>query len=62
MQRQLALHVAAGIAEKWWQQRLSDLDGGATRAPNLELQGESLGLPELVIPGNGDVSFTSLPC
>ena len=38
------LHVAAGIVEKWWRQYSSDFDGGATRAPGLELRGESLGL------------------
>uniref|UniRef100_M8C2X0 DUF7595 domain-containing protein n=1 Tax=Aegilops tauschii TaxID=37682 RepID=M8C2X0_AEGTA len=58
----LTSHVDAGIAKKWWRQCMSDFDGGATRAPILELRGESLGLSELVIPGNGDVLLTSLPC
>ena len=34
---------------------MSDFDGGASRAPGLELRGESLGQTREVIPGNGDV-------
>ena len=40
---------------------MSDINGGATRAPSLELQGESLGLIRVVIPGNED-GFTPLSC
>jgi hypothetical protein len=29
----IASHVATKMAEKWWQQHLSDFDGGFTRAP-----------------------------
>ena len=49
------LHIADGIEEKWWRQHISDFDSGATRAPGLELRGEILGQPRVVMPGNGDV-------
>lgn len=55
-------HVAAGIVEKWRRQHMSDFDDGAIRAPSLELWGESIGQTRVVIPGNGDVFLTSLPC
>ena len=48
-------HVATEIVEKWWRQHMTDFDGGATRAPCLELRGEILGQPRVVMPGNGDV-------
>ena len=34
---------------------MSDFDGGATRAPGLELRGEILGQLRVVMPGNCDV-------
>lgn len=39
--RRCTLHVE--IVKMWWQQHISDVDGGATRTPGLEFQGESLG-------------------
>ena len=53
----VASHVAAGIVEKWWRQHMSDFDGGATRAPGLELQGKILGQTRVVIPSNGNVFY-----
>ena len=50
----VAWHVAAGIVEKWRRQHMSDFDGGVTQAPGLELRGEILGQPRVVMPGNGD--------
>ena len=53
--------VAAGIAKKRWRQYIRDFEV-VLCAPSLELRGESLGQTRVVIPGNGDVFFTSLPC
>uniref|UniRef100_A0A452Z0F5 Uncharacterized protein n=1 Tax=Aegilops tauschii subsp. strangulata TaxID=200361 RepID=A0A452Z0F5_AEGTS len=36
--------VAARIAEKWWRRHMNDYNGGASRAPSIELRGESPGL------------------
>ena len=48
-------HVVARIVEKWWRQHMIDYDGGGPQVLSLELQGENLGLPELVVSGYGDV-------
>ena len=39
-------HVAAGIAEKWWRQHMSDFDDGAIFASRLEFGVKSLGLTD----------------
>lgn len=36
--------IAIGIMKRWWQQHISDFDGGATREPDLDHRGENLGL------------------
>ena len=36
--------VAARIGEKWWRRHMNDCNGGASRAPSIELWGESPGL------------------
>ena len=39
-----------------------DFDDGATQAHGLELRGEILGQTRMVIPGNGNIFITLLPC
>lgn len=54
-------HVTAGIEEKWWRQHMRNLMV-VLRASNLEPRIKRLGQTEMLIPGNGNVFPTLLPC